>query len=921
MFPDKIVILVLAFLPLLPGSSEAREDFISDMGKWRYLNGEVIPPEEWKDNGFDDSKWLSGEAPLGYGNYQLRTQIRSTGSPRPITAYFRSSFIVNDPGEWEELLLKYKADDGAVVYLNGERISSFNMPSGAVDANTTALRTISGWVPSANETLPRSAFDLLVKGKNTIAVSAHQINPTSSDLNFSFSLTGVEKDIETKELMDLRSPWRYSDQARLPDDDWMSLEYDDQAWKTGQGVFGYGNPDVETTLDFGGDPSDKPICAWFRKEFTIERDMDVRAILMKVRFDDAITIFLNGEEINRHNLPYGYSDSRTFANAEFNDWSNKNQHSLNLPAREVLPGRNVIAVQIHLADAKSPDMCFAMNSLKVEYLTRSEAGPAIVRKAPDKDNKKEAVKISDLASVTAAGASDWMFSSGKFIDIAVDSYEKNQLEFALRGYCVSRWSEIFAREGSILLPGLKAFLLAEENLRTAREYLDLFSHYDDHPRVYEILNTLFAEEGESFRTYANLGMAIALVYDQKPPGGWPHHQVDAAVLPRRLPDPLAAFRFWVASDKAGKTLHKLGELGIGELKYVVDTPVSLADLAKAQKLRVRLRNIKDLYPGIVYSHDRLKERRYDWPYRDYGLEKIKELGGICVDQAYYTSQVAKACGVPAMMVSGAGSNGNHAWVGFLDQRERWDFSTGRYEASKFVTGVTFDPQTWQQPTDHEIALLTERFQTSPRYLVSRIHSIFALEYLEREEIAEAIKACHLAIKSESRNFEAWDLLIKAQKKAKVREEVLRDIYQKGAKTFSGIADLEAHFLKREATSLIHDGAKDEAEKIRARIISRNRRERPDLALEESKGELDKLIESGSIEEQIAFYKQQIQKLKDAGLVTYYGLTRPFLEHLVSEKKFEEAKEALEYTERKMEVSPDGQLAEEISNWKYTLSGE
>jgi hypothetical protein len=85
-----------------------------------------------------------------------------------------------------------------------------------------------------------------------------------------------------------------------------------------------------------------------------------------------------------------------------------------------------------------------------------------------------------------------------------------------------------------------------------------------------------------------------------------------------------------------------------------------------------------------------------------------------------------------MMVCRAGNNGNHAWVGFLDNRGRWDFTVGRYEESKFVTGITFDPQTWDPPTDHQLAMMSERFRINPKFRISRVHTVFSGEYLRRK---------------------------------------------------------------------------------------------------------------------------------------------------------------------------------------------
>jgi hypothetical protein len=51
----------------------------------------------------------------------------------------------------------------------------------------------------------------------------------------------------------------------------------------------------------------------------------------------------------------------------------------------------------------------------------------------------------------------------------------------------------------------------------------------------------------------------ALVYDHDPPTDWPHHQVSGHVLNRKLPDPQDAMKFWVATDRSGKSLQDLEE--------------------------------------------------------------------------------------------------------------------------------------------------------------------------------------------------------------------------------------------------------------------------------------------------------------------------------------------------------------------------
>jgi hypothetical protein len=436
--------------------------------------------------------------------------------------------------------------------------------------------------------------------------------------------------------------------------------------------------------------------------------------------------------------------------------------------------------------------------------------------------------------------------------------------------------------------------------------------------VYAILNDIFTSSPATLKTYAGLALAISFVYDQAPPANWPHHQVSPSLLPRKLPDPVEAFNFWSATDQRGKTLHPLDKLQLEELKYVVDSPVSIKDLEAALAEHARLTGMGDLYSGIRYDTGRFENGVYNWPHASYDLDTIKKLGGICVDQAYFTTTVAKAHGVPSMLVSGAGQEGNHAWVGFLNKKS-WDFNTGRYPESKFVTGTMFDPQTWKQPTDHEIAFLSERFRGSAKYRQSRVHGRFAREFLADGAVATAEKAARAAIAAESRNLEAWNTLLDCLEARKATDSERDTALTDAAKAFGRYADAESFFLEQLAASYAEQGKTKEADKLRAGIIRRNSEARPDLALSQAKTELDNLIRTEPIPAQVAHYKSVINRLDDAGLIAFYALTDPFLRHLSSKGEKDTARDVLKFTRRRLKSSGEGQLGESLADWEKRLS--
>jgi hypothetical protein len=105
------------------------------------------------------------------------------------------------------------------------------------------------------------------------------------------------------------------------------------------------------------------------------------------------------------------------------------------------------------------------------------------------------------------------------------------------------------------------------------------------------------------------------------------------------------------------------------LVHLVDLDVSDADrdwaLSSCAAFR---RDIAALYPSVPYDNDKLAGNPPRLGTLPYSLPNLQKLGGVCGDQAHFTSRVSKCLGVPAMKVAGAGRYGSamaHAWCGFL----------------------------------------------------------------------------------------------------------------------------------------------------------------------------------------------------------------------------------------------------------------
>ncbi len=159
-----------------PPASLVREE-----DEWSYAPGTVEPPADWASVSFDDSAWRGGNGGFGFGDAGLRTDL-SALKGKCTSLYLRRD--VDCPGEpARRVWVEARADDGCVLYWNGEEIGRFGVV-GARGSPLPAAATASG---RAREPLilhrapvPRR---LLRSGRNVAAI--HALNVSLADPDFS----------------------------------------------------------------------------------------------------------------------------------------------------------------------------------------------------------------------------------------------------------------------------------------------------------------------------------------------------------------------------------------------------------------------------------------------------------------------------------------------------------------------------------------------------------------------------------------------------------------------------------------------------------------------------------------------------------------------------------------------------------------
>jgi hypothetical protein len=171
-------------------------------------------------------------------------------------------------------------------------------------------------------------------------------------------------------LLPRGSVWKYLDTGPAnPDPNWYFPSFDDTAWASGPAELGYGDP--PNGVDAGGTVincgASAPTCNqgniityYFRRAIDIADPATVDRLNVFLRRDDGAVIYVNGVEVLRDNMPVGTILPTTLGVAADDDGEDYTLHEISAAtlAGALVPGQNIIAVEVHQSDALSSDVSF-----------------------------------------------------------------------------------------------------------------------------------------------------------------------------------------------------------------------------------------------------------------------------------------------------------------------------------------------------------------------------------------------------------------------------------------------------------------------------------------------------------------------------------------------------------------------------------
>ena len=168
------------------------------------------------------------------------------------------------------------------------------------------------------------------------------------------STTGVN-------LISSGAAWKYRDEGTAPNADWMTINFDDTGWNSGNAELGYGDGDESTVLNYGPDAQNKFITSYYRHSFEVNDPSVINDLTLKLVRDDGAIVYLNGNEIVRSNMSAGDITYSTLASSGVGGSDESTYFKYNINKSDLLSGTNVLAVEIHQNSGSSSDVSFNLN--------------------------------------------------------------------------------------------------------------------------------------------------------------------------------------------------------------------------------------------------------------------------------------------------------------------------------------------------------------------------------------------------------------------------------------------------------------------------------------------------------------------------------------------------------------------------------
>jgi hypothetical protein len=342
---------------------------------WRFENSGAAPAPNWLDPNFDDTAWSTGSGGFAFGNPTIYQDAAPNPVPlrTPITSLFNTGVLADGstlatPGTNDLHFTPVTAGMAALVqtphpaWLGGDGVSQWiGLTSNGVDnvqASQFVYRTtfnLNGWDPATAIitffAAADNSLDAIVVNGNTRTVAASGFSAFLGPFTVAGPFNSGGNTID----------FRWTNAGTSANPAGLRIKWDATA----------------QPLLFRSTLPANPVTTYFRKKFSYSgKAGSTYRVLLNRAIDDGAIVYLNGQEIDRFNLPDGPVNSTTPASTAI--VYPKFSGALDLPGSALLNGENVLAVELHQPVANDSDAVWIASLDIVETPADLTAPPPIV---------------------------------------------------------------------------------------------------------------------------------------------------------------------------------------------------------------------------------------------------------------------------------------------------------------------------------------------------------------------------------------------------------------------------------------------------------------------------------------------------------------------------------------------------------------
>ncbi len=215
--------------------------------------------------------------------------------------------------------------------------------------------SVDGVLVAASETWPFAVtVDALTYGVHTVQAVARDTQGFSA-ISAPAVFTNYLPPLAVS-LLAADSTWRYYDATNGLDAVWRTAMFDDSAWKSGAALLGFG--DANGRMPSTTVANNRQWTTYFRQKVVVSDPSRIVTLTARLLRDDGAAVYLNGTEVWRDNLPSGIISNATPASSSVGGAAENLWLTNAIPCSLLVPGTNVVAVEVHQYALSSSDLCF-----------------------------------------------------------------------------------------------------------------------------------------------------------------------------------------------------------------------------------------------------------------------------------------------------------------------------------------------------------------------------------------------------------------------------------------------------------------------------------------------------------------------------------------------------------------------------------